>query len=126
MRLPPGLVKAWVGFCAPVDLCTRPRDKFRPVGFPIWDPVAFLEPLFDAYAGTERERNEDDERCHPTLAKREQLPPRLLFLCAGIDILIHGQQVMVEKLRRERKIGEEGEVEMMVVKSGFHGFVERK
>lgn len=125
-RLPPGLVKAWVGFCAPVDLEKRPRDKLRPTGFPRFDPVAFLEPLFDAYAGAAREENREDQRCHPTLAERGQLPPCLLFVCAGIDILLHEQKVMVERLRRERKTGEEDAVEMMLVKREFHGFVECK
>lgn len=58
------------------------------------DPVAFLEPLFVAYAGTERARNRADERCHPTLAARERLPPDLLSVCAGVDILLHEQKLI--------------------------------
>jgi acetyl esterase/lipase len=123
-RLPPGMVKAWIGFCAPVDLRTRPRDKVRPAGYPKMDPLAFLEPLFDAYAGTERERNREDGRCHPTLVAKEHLPPELLFVCAGVDILLHEQRLIVERLRGEKKAGDESGVEMMVVERALHGFVE--
>ncbi|KAF3045007.1 hypothetical protein E8E12_002835 [Didymella heteroderae] len=123
-RLPPGVVKAWMGFCAPVDLRLRPRDKVRPSGFPAFDPLAFLEPLFDVYAGAERERNATDERCHPTLAARRDLPEDLMFVCAGVDILLHEQRSMFERLQRERIEGEESGVEVVIVEKGLHGFVE--
>ncbi|KAF2625194.1 alpha/beta-hydrolase [Macroventuria anomochaeta] len=122
--LPPGTVKAWLGSCAPVDLRLRPRDKIRPEGFPEHDPLGFLEPLYDVYAGTEREKNREDGRCHPILARREGLPRNMLFVCAGVDILLHEQMSMVERLERERNEGDGQSVEVMVVEKGFHGFTE--
>ena len=122
--LPPGTVKAWLGFCPPVDLRLRPRDKKRPQGFPERDPLAFLEPLWDVYAGAERERNREDARCHPTLARRGDSPRDLLFVCAGMDILLDEQMKFVEKLEREREGN--GVLEVLVVGKGFHGFVECK
>ncbi|KAH6644011.1 lipase/esterase family protein [Boeremia exigua] len=122
--LPAGAAKAWLGFCVPVDLRLRPRDKVRPEGFPARNPLAVLEPLFDAYAGTEREGNSGDARCHPVLAGSEDLPEDLLFVCAGIDILLHEQTVLVERLDRERTERGDGAVDVMVVEKGFHGFIE--
>lgn len=122
-RLPPGIVKAWIGFCAPVDLRLRPKEKIQPEGFSKHDATAFLEPLFDVYAGTERERNRRDARCHPTLARRRDLPRELMFVCAGMDILLHEQMELLKRLEKEG--GEEGGVDMLIVEKGFHGFIER-
>jgi acetyl esterase/lipase len=86
--------------------------------------LAFLEPLWDVYAGAERESNREDARCHPTLARRVDLPRDLLFVCAGMDILLDEQLRFVERLKRE---GEgNGGLEVLVVEKGFHGFVECK
>ena len=121
--LPQGAAKAWLGFCAPVDLRLRPSDKKKPPGFPTHDPLAFLEPLWDAYAGTQREANRAVQRCHPCLARRNDLPADVLFVCAGIDILLHEQLEFVNKLKREWE-REDGSLEVVVVEKGFHGFVE--
>jgi len=52
------------------------------------------------------------------------MPLDLLFVCAGVDILVHEQKIMVERLRGDQKPGDENGVQMLVVEGGFHGFLE--
>lgn len=120
--------KAWVGFCPPIDLRTKPEDKPKPPGYPTSDPLSFLMPMYDVYAGTNRAKHLNDARLHPTLMGKEDLPRKMLFVVAGIDILASEQMGMVERVRKEVEDSGEAErvVEMMFVEKGFHGFLERK
>ncbi|KAH8719561.1 Alpha/Beta hydrolase protein [Phaeosphaeriaceae sp. PMI808] len=92
----------------------RPGDKVKPEGFPR-DPLSFLAPLYDVYAGAERARNWGDARLHTLLAERESLPEDVLVIAAGIDVLYAEAVEFKERM---------GNVEMMVVENGFHGFLE--
>jgi acetyl esterase/lipase len=117
---------AWLGFCPLVDVRLKPEEKPRPPNFPRSDPLAFLTPLYDAYGGVEREKHRQDSRLHPILAPKEGLPEKMFFALAGIDILLHEQLSLVERLRGEiDEDGDEGRVvETLVIENGFHGFLE--
>ncbi|CAO2654397.1 Nn.00g111300.m01.CDS01 [Neocucurbitaria sp. VM-36] len=118
--------KAWLGFCSSVDLSIRPEDKPKPPGYPTSDPLSFLMPMYDVYAGTNRGRHAKDARLHPTLMAKEDLPRKMLFVVAGIDILANEQISMVERVRKEVEDSGEAKrvVEVMFVENGFHGFLE--
>ncbi|KAE8332400.1 hypothetical protein BDV39DRAFT_106723 [Aspergillus sergii] len=94
-------VKAAVMFYAPVDLRLSPWEKPKPAKYPENDPLAFLLPLMDAYAGSEREKYRDNPILHPILADIESLPRNMLFLCAKVDLLLHEQTVFVNRLKDE-------------------------
>lgn len=111
---------AFVGICPALDFRQSPGKKPRPPGFPTFDPLSFLVPLFDVYAGTAREKNMCDGRLHSVLAPVECLPDDVLIVAAGIDILLYEALVFVERL----KGGSSERVECMLVEKGFHGFVE--
>jgi acetyl esterase/lipase len=122
-------VKAWLGFCPLVDFRLKPQEKLKPPNFPTSDPLRFLVPLYDTYAGTPRSQHLEDPRLHPILAKKSTLPMNMLFIVAGIDILLHEQLTMIERLKTEfENEGERNEhnVEAMLVEKGFHGFLECK
>lgn len=97
-------VKAAVIFYAPVDLRLPPWEKPKPANFPEQDPLAFVLPLMDSYAGPEREKYWDSPLLHPILADIESLPRNILFLSAKIDILLHEQTVFVSRLQEEAAV----------------------
>jgi len=103
-------------------LCFRaaPWEKRKPEGFPKSDPLAVLLPLFDVYAGANRAEHLGDARLHPVLWGRETLPRDMLLVSAGVDVLLEEGVEFVEKMEGE------GRVEMILVKKGFHGFMECK
>lgn len=114
--------KGLLAFCAPVDFRLPPEEKPRPPNFPTRDPLSFLMPLYDAYAGgPTRQRAWDDARLNSFLAGREMLPRDVLFVAAGVDILLDEQVRFVERVRAE---GEGEGVEMRVWERGFHGWLE--
>ncbi|KAE8317213.1 hypothetical protein BDV41DRAFT_561788 [Aspergillus transmontanensis] len=84
-------VKAAVMFYAPVDLRLSPWEKPKPANYPENDPLAFVLPLMDAYAGSERERYRDSPILHPILADIESLP-RLKDEAAALNRKIEGLQ----------------------------------
>ncbi|KAF7180769.1 hypothetical protein CNMCM7691_010060 [Aspergillus felis] len=94
-------IKASVTFYAPIDLRLPPWEKPRPAGFPEKDPLAFLQPLMDAYAGPGREKNLTNRLLHPILADIECLPRNMMFVVPKVDILLHEQSVLVERLKEE-------------------------
>lgn len=118
----PTSIKASVTFYAPLDLRVPPWQKQKPPGFPRADPLAFLLPLLDAYAGSEgvREANGENPRLHPGLAEAGALPERMLLVVPTVDILVKEQLVFVERLRGEGKEG----VDSLVVEGQWHGWVE--
>ncbi|KAL1646331.1 hypothetical protein SLS58_003288 [Diplodia intermedia] len=121
-------IKASVTFYAPVDLRLPPHEKPVPAGLPETNPIGAILPLSDAYVASgavSRERNMADARLHPILAELRTLPERMLFVIPTLDILLHEQLVLVERLKRE--IGEGGEgrfVESLIVEGQWHGWVE--
>ncbi|PSN64208.1 alpha/beta-hydrolase [Corynespora cassiicola Philippines] len=127
---PHGVIpKALVAFCPVVDFRLRPGDKPKPPNFPEPDPLRFLLPLYDAYAGSERQRYWQNPRLHPMLAKKEDLPKSMFFVFAGVDILAHEQTKFIERLRRDANDGgstEEVEwrLESRTWPNGFHGWLE--
>lgn len=84
-----------------VDLLLSPWEKPKPAKYLDNDPLAFVLPLMDAYAGSEREKYRDSPILHPVLADIESLPRNMLFLCAEIDILFHEQRLFVDRLKDE-------------------------
>ncbi|KAH7080754.1 Alpha/Beta hydrolase protein [Paraphoma chrysanthemicola] len=112
---------AWIGICPALDFRVAPKDKPMPASMQGADPLAFLLPLFDVYAGTERGRHLENERLHPILLDEKAVPSNVLIVAAGIDPLLAEAVEFAERLRRERN---GNGVETMVVDKGFHGFVE--
>ncbi|OJD16180.1 hypothetical protein AJ78_03612 [Emergomyces pasteurianus Ep9510] len=85
----------------PVDFRIPPWDKPRPPGFPKTDPLAFIAPLFDAYAESARSQRFEDPLLNPILADIRTLPRKMLFIVAGADILLHEVTTFVERLKKE-------------------------
>ncbi|KAH7081917.1 Alpha/Beta hydrolase protein [Paraphoma chrysanthemicola] len=112
---------AWIGICPALDFRVAPKDKPKPASMQGADPLAFLLPLFDVYAGTERGKHLEDERLHPILLDEKVVPGNVLIVAAGIDPLLAEGKEFAERLGRERN---GSGVEIMVVDNGFHGFVE--
>ncbi|KKY26611.1 putative lipase esterase family [Diplodia seriata] len=122
-------IKASVTFYAPVDLRLPPHEKPVPAGLPETNPIGAILPLSDAYVASgavSRERNMADARLHPILAELRTLPGRMLFVIPTLDILLHEQLVLVERLKREiEKEGKGRFVESLIVEGQWHGWVER-
>ncbi|KAF2195126.1 alpha/beta-hydrolase [Zopfia rhizophila CBS 207.26] len=119
-------VKAFVGFYTPVDFRLKPEQKPKPPSFPTSDPLAFLLPMYDAYAGPSRQANLTNPRLNPIIAEKEFLPQNILLIVPGIDILVHEQLSLVERIREEleREGGSESRVEAKVIENAFHGWIE--
>lgn len=131
-------VKAFVGMCVPVDFRITPEQKPKPPSFPKKDPLSFLMSMYDAYAGPARAHNLENARLNPIVADKEELPRDMVFVVAGLDILLHEQLVFVERLRKE--YGDDGaadvdqyghrdegrRIEARVWERGFHGWIECK
>jgi acetyl esterase/lipase len=111
---------AFVGFYPTLSFQVPPAVKSASHAF---DPLSFLLPLFDVYAGTRRQEHVQDARLHPILAAKETLPKNILIIAVENDGLLGEQVELFERLKGEG--GREAKVEMRVVKKGFHGFLER-
>ena len=120
-----GIVKAAVTFYAVVNLGLPPWEKPRPEEWS--DPLAFLQVLYDAYAGPVRTREKRNPRLSPCEAKLEQLPKRLLMVVPKVDILVQEQLGFATRLRREidaDPVRHEGRaVQVLYVEKGFHGYL---
>lgn len=111
------------------ELRLSPWQKPVPEKMPKSDPVAFLQPLFDAYAAEARSKHMDDPRLSPILAKRETLPKRILMIIPEVDILLEEQQTFANRINEEdARAGdvEQLRVETMYAPEGFHGWLECK
>jgi acetyl esterase/lipase len=124
-------IKAYLAHYAALDLHTPPQAKPRPANFPAKDPLSFMLPLYDIYAGANRSENLSNARLHPILSEKKWLPRDMFFVVAGIDILVDEQLSFVARVKAEIKRdqdegGEEGErsVEAKVFDRGFHGWLE--
>ncbi|KAL8846863.1 MAG: hypothetical protein Q9221_008062 [Calogaya cf. arnoldii] len=126
------LIKSSVTFYSPMDLRLPPWEKRKPPGFPSFDPMRFMLPLFDAYAGLGRIRDIKDARLHPTLAPLHDLPSNMLFVIPTIDFLMYEQLEMVERLQAEaadenkKNMPDEAtrRIEKMVFEGQWHGWLE--
>ncbi|KAL2864924.1 putative lipase/esterase family protein [Aspergillus lucknowensis] len=96
-------VKGCASFEGVVDFRIPPWEKPRPAGFPEKDPLQFLQPLFDAYAGPNRVRDLENPLLHPTLADINTLPQNMYFVVGGSCILRPETTTMTERLEREAK-----------------------
>ncbi|KAL8772425.1 MAG: hypothetical protein Q9209_002376 [Squamulea sp. 1 TL-2023] len=126
------IVKGAVTFYSPVDLRLPPQEKRKPRGWPSFDPLWFMLPLFDSYAGPGRIRNIEDPRLHPTLASLADLPADMLFVIPTIDFLMYEQLDMVERLQKEAvEEAKKGasyhnsrRIEKLVFEGQWHGWLE--
>ncbi|KAL4961246.1 putative lipase/esterase family protein [Aspergillus stella-maris] len=96
-------VKGLISFEGVVDFRLPPSLKPKPKGYPIYDPLSFLMPLFDTYAGPNRIRDIEDPLLHPTLADIEALPRNMFFVVGGRDILFAETAGFVERLVEEAR-----------------------
>ncbi|RDW65813.1 putative lipase/esterase family protein [Aspergillus mulundensis] len=94
-------VRGSVVFYGVVDFRIPPWDKPIPKGFPEKDPLSFLQPLFDTYAGPNRARDISNPLLHPTLADIRTLPQNMLFIVGEKDILHDETVTMTERLQYE-------------------------
>ena len=112
-----------------MDLRLRPADKPLPAGFPSLDPLAFFEPLFDAYAGPARARNMENPRLSPIVAPLQTLPRNMLFIIPTLDILLDEQMAMVKRLQDEAAkdpAESKRRIEGITFENQLHGWIERK
>ena len=123
----PYLARGFIGFCPPVNFHQKPQQKPVPPNYPRKDPLSFLMPMFDAYAGPNRVRDWDNPRLNAFTADARTLPEDMLFIVAGIDILKHEQLTFVERLKKETAQGDTvRSVRARIWDNGFHGWLERK
>ena len=115
-----------------IDLRIPPHEKPKPPGFPEFDPLSFISPLFDTYAGPARAKSREDSRLNPIIASLETLPPEILMIIPKIDILLNEQENFFNRLtheieEEERVQGRAGlrRVEKLEFDKGFHGWIER-
>ncbi|KAL4878276.1 Alpha/Beta hydrolase protein [Aspergillus karnatakaensis] len=99
-----GGVKGLVTFYGVVDFRIPPWKKPVPSGFPEKDPLSFLQPLFDIYAGANRARDLQNPLLHPTLADIKTLPQNMLFVVGDKDILHDETIEFTERLAREASV----------------------
>ena len=112
-----------------IDLRLPPWEKPKPETFPKRDPLAFMLPLYDAYAGPVRRQTTQDSTLNPILKDLTELPENVLLVVPGIDILVHEQLTFIERLQRESSAdgpGEQRRFEAIVFEKGFHGWLERE
>ncbi|KAL4945923.1 hypothetical protein BDV06DRAFT_235848 [Aspergillus oleicola] len=93
-----------------MDFRLPPQLKPKPEGFPKYDPLSFLMPLFDAYAGPNRIGDIDNPLLHPTLANIRTLPRNMSFVVGRNDILLAETGEFVARLEAdaERINGQRG------------------
>lgn len=92
------------GLVYKVDFRLPPWDKPKPAGFPDKDPLSFILPLMDAYAGPERAENIDCPLLHPILADIQCLPRKMLIIGGKVDILLHEEMAFVKRLEAEAEV----------------------
>ncbi len=129
LSAPAGVVKGAVTFYAPIDLRLKPDEKPKPESFPAKDPLSFMLPLFDSYAGPVRDKERDNVRMSPILARLEDLPENMLLVIPGIDILVHEQTMFVDRLNEEKSKDprqSSRRIEKLYLEKGFHGWLERR
>ena len=119
--------RAAVGFYAPVDLRLPPWEKPKSEHFPKSDPMAFLLPLYDAYAGAKRDETMNDSRLHPILKPFDEVPNNILFIVPLIDILVKEQLAFIERLNHQlaaQSKASSRRFETITFEKAFHGWLE--
>lgn len=120
-------IKGILTFYAAIELRLSPWQKPHPRSMPKRDPFSVFLPLYDEYARLAKRKHLEDPRMSPILIEAGRVPGDVLMVVAGIDILVHEQEVFVERLRREsREMGLEKRVEVLKIEEAFHGWMERK
>jgi len=123
-------LKGSVTFYGAMDLRLMPQEKPVPANYPTKDPMSFLLPLYDTYAGPARSGNLENPRMSPIVAQVETLPESMFVGVVGIDILVHEQEEFVKRVSKafdsesEKHAGRR--VEMVLDPKGFHGYLSRK
>ncbi|KAL2808932.1 Alpha/Beta hydrolase protein [Aspergillus granulosus] len=97
------VVRGFVSFEGVMDFRIPPWTKPRPQGFPEKDPLHFLQPLMDAYAGPNRPRDLANPLLHPILAPISTLPQNMYFVVGGKCILRSETEATVERLEAEAR-----------------------
>ncbi|KAL5334853.1 Alpha/Beta hydrolase protein [Aspergillus crustosus] len=97
-------VRGSVTFYGVVDFRLPPWEKPIPKGFPEKDPLSFLQPLFDTYAGPSRLQDLENPVLHPTLASINSLPQNMLFVVGDKDILHDETVALTERLERDAAV----------------------
>jgi acetyl esterase/lipase len=86
----------------------------------------FLISLYDSYAAPVRAKNMDNPRLSPALASIETLPENILVVVAGIDIVVHEQMTLVERVQKETSQDpqhQHGRIEVVYIDKAFHGIL---
>ncbi|KAL2831321.1 Alpha/Beta hydrolase protein [Aspergillus pseudoustus] len=96
-------MRGFVSFEGVMDFRIPPWAKPRPKGFPAKDPLEFLQPLMDAYAGPNRPRDIANPLLHPILAPFSSLPQNMYFIVGGSCILRTETEATVERLEAEAR-----------------------
>jgi acetyl esterase/lipase len=105
-----------------MELRLGPQEKPKPEGFPKTDPLAFLIPLFDAYASPARKENIENPRLSPILASVGTLPKDVLMIVPMMDILLHEQLTFLKRVQDEARPGQQ--IEAKLFKDQLHGWSE--
>lgn len=118
-------IKGSVTFYGPVDMRPAPWEKPKIEGIDK-DPMAFMQPLFDSYAGPVKATMGDSPRMNPTLAKLETLPPKMLFVVPRMDILPKEILEFVQRIKEESEAKGETwrKISSFWMEDMFHGFLE--
>lgn len=117
--------KGVLTFYAAIDLRLSPWEKPHPDSMPKTDPFRVFLPLYDAYPRRARQDHMEDARLSPAVMDVSRVPRDVLMVIPGIDILVHEQEMFVERIRKES--GERGldkRVEVLKIEEAFHGWME--
>ncbi|RMZ82875.1 hypothetical protein DV737_g1858, partial [Chaetothyriales sp. CBS 132003] len=119
--------KAYVGFYPSIDLRPAPWEKPKPAdGIIQHDPLSWLQPLYDSYAGPRKADMSDSPRMNACLADVATLPKRMLIVIVRIDILPKELFEFVERVKRDDDA--RGDVtrvlETLYLEDMFHGCME--
>ncbi|RMZ88050.1 hypothetical protein DV736_g4717, partial [Chaetothyriales sp. CBS 134916] len=119
--------KAYVGFYPPIDLRPAPWEKPKPADNIIQnDPLSWLQPLYNSYAGPRKADMSNSPRMNPCLADAATLPKRMLIVIPRIDILPKELFDFVERVKRDDDARGDTTrtLETLYLEDMFHGFVE--
>lgn len=118
-------VKGVLTFYAAIDMRIPPWEKPHPDSMPKWDPASVFLPLYDTYARLAGPEHLQDPRLSPVLMDVGKVPYDVLMVIPGIDILVHEQEVFVDRVRRESEARDlEKRIEVLKIEEAFHGWME--
>ena len=109
-------VQAAVTFYAPTNMRIPRASKPAPKGMK-FDPFLWLGPLFDTYEPLRGNWLWTDDRIAPgAVQDLDRLPPKVMLVAAGIDVLLN------EQLKLAERLGDRAE--LVVYKDRYHGWLE--